>query len=412
MPSPTFPMSSCLTCSSGRTCRFDLDILPNSPCSSHSSASSTLSESSNSTHFFISTKRNRAPRKRPNQCSAEAAALLSSIYPKLFSTTKIQRSSFHLKQLADDPFPILIPSFPISSGDAGLLLQNLPSPAMSPVQHKPTKSQYAIMNSNTDFQYQDPGSPDFDAESILDEEAEDGGIDSIMGNLSMSKENNWDCLNSSNSNSIIDPRLASLKSFGLSGGFRFCFGISSSIRGALRQSNEGEWWRSPTVAVRDIVPTLSMLPEKAVIADSKPKKKKIKKKKKKKVEDLEEAIERKFNSAVSLPEDDILKAKLGLKLNYDGVIKEWSGGSPFSGDTKFPYSAAQIIVSLADMEDTRDAAARESSMQRYKEKRRNRLFSKKIRYEVRKSNANQRPRIKGRFVRGALLQEAMAERST
>lgn len=37
---------------------------------------------------------------------------------------------------------------------------------------------------------------------------------------------------------------------------------------------------------------------------------------------------------------------------------------------------------------------REASVLRYKEKRQNRLFSKKIRYEVRKLNAEKRPRIK------------------
>lgn len=37
---------------------------------------------------------------------------------------------------------------------------------------------------------------------------------------------------------------------------------------------------------------------------------------------------------------------------------------------------------------------RETSVLRYKEKRRSRLFSKKIRYEVRKLNADKRPRLK------------------
>lgn len=40
-------------------------------------------------------------------------------------------------------------------------------------------------------------------------------------------------------------------------------------------------------------------------------------------------------------------------------------------------------------------------MSRYREKRRTRLFSKKIRYEVRKLNAEKRPRMKGRFVKRA-----------
>lgn len=41
---------------------------------------------------------------------------------------------------------------------------------------------------------------------------------------------------------------------------------------------------------------------------------------------------------------------------------------------------------------------REASVQRYKEKRRNRLFAKTIRYEVRKLNAEKRPRIKVIYV--------------
>lgn len=41
-----------------------------------------------------------------------------------------------------------------------------------------------------------------------------------------------------------------------------------------------------------------------------------------------------------------------------------------------------------------DRARREASVMRYKEKRQTRLFSKKIRYEVRKLNADKRPRLK------------------
>lgn len=44
-------------------------------------------------------------------------------------------------------------------------------------------------------------------------------------------------------------------------------------------------------------------------------------------------------------------------------------------------------------------AGREARVLRYKEKRRTRLFSKKIRYEVRRLNAEKRPRMKGRFVK-------------
>lgn len=41
-----------------------------------------------------------------------------------------------------------------------------------------------------------------------------------------------------------------------------------------------------------------------------------------------------------------------------------------------------------------NGGVREASVLRYKEKRRTRLFSKKIRYEVRKVNADRRPRMK------------------
>ena len=39
-------------------------------------------------------------------------------------------------------------------------------------------------------------------------------------------------------------------------------------------------------------------------------------------------------------------------------------------------------------------SGREARVSRYREKRRTRLFSKKIRYEVRKLNAERRPRMK------------------
>jgi len=46
---------------------------------------------------------------------------------------------------------------------------------------------------------------------------------------------------------------------------------------------------------------------------------------------------------------------------------------------------------------------REARVSRYREKRRTRLFAKKIRYEVRKLNAEKRPRMKGRFVKRSSL---------
>lgn len=45
-----------------------------------------------------------------------------------------------------------------------------------------------------------------------------------------------------------------------------------------------------------------------------------------------------------------------------------------------------------------NGGVREASVLRYKEKRRTRLFSKKIRYQVRKVNADRRPRMKVTYV--------------
>lgn len=45
-------------------------------------------------------------------------------------------------------------------------------------------------------------------------------------------------------------------------------------------------------------------------------------------------------------------------------------------------------------EDEKVAGNREARVKRYKEKRQSRLFAKRIRYEVRKLNAEKRPRLK------------------
>ncbi|KAJ8439942.1 hypothetical protein Cgig2_004008 [Carnegiea gigantea] len=80
------------------------------------------------------------------------------------------------------------------------------------------------------------------------------------------------------------------------------------------------------------------------------------------------------------------KASLNLNLNYERVLQAWSNRPSLSFSDNNYYLGE---------ERTR----RESSVLRYKEKRQSRLFSKKIRYEVRKLNADKRPRLKGRFVK-------------
>lgn len=62
------------------------------------------------------------------------------------------------------------------------------------------------------------------------------------------------------------------------------------------------------------------------------------------------------------------------------------------GDVQCCYGEMKSLRGHAD-------GGREARVSRYREKRRTRLFAKKIRYEVRKLNAEKRPRMKGRFVK-------------
>ncbi|KAL6909442.1 hypothetical protein ACP4OV_001723 [Aristida adscensionis] len=103
-----------------------------------------------------------------------------------------------------------------------------------------------------------------------------------------------------------------------------------------------------------------------------------------------------------------------LKLDYEGVIASWArdGGSPwFHGERPhldagepWPDFTAGSRGGLGPAAVTAvTGGEREARVSRYREKRRTRLFAKKIRYEVRKLNAEKRPRMKGRFVKRASL---------
>ncbi|XP_030533881.2 zinc finger protein CONSTANS-LIKE 16-like [Rhodamnia argentea] len=114
------------------------------------------------------------------------------------------------------------------------------------------------------------------------------------------------------------------------------------------------------------------------------------------------------------------KRKMLLRLNYEGVMAAWaSQGSPwttgdqpdFNPDEGWPNSImgttshslkyhrpfAEAIGLRARVRG--DDGGREARVSRYREKRRTRMFSKKIRYQVRKLNAEKRPRMKGRFIK-------------
>lgn len=79
----------------------------------------------------------------------------------------------------------------------------------------------------------------------------------------------------------------------------------------------------------------------------------------------------------------------------------WDGwGSGVVGNAwNVPENSGANNTKVKEEETGWKLGQREASVQRYKEKRQNRLFSKRIRYEVRKLNAEKRPRMKGRFVK-------------
>ncbi|EOA40504.1 hypothetical protein CARUB_v10009230mg [Capsella rubella] len=125
------------------------------------------------------------------------------------------------------------------------------------------------------------------------------------------------------------------------------------------------------------------------------------------------------------------KNVLMLRLNYDSVISTWGGqGQPWTsgeppeldidisswppvsmGETKGDLSHQKQYVSVCLPSSGFGDGGREARVSRYREKRRTRLFSKKIRYEVRKLNAEKRPRMKGRFVKRAALAVSAAANS-
>ncbi|XVF46195.1 hypothetical protein PTKIN_Ptkin03bG0007900 [Pterospermum kingtungense] len=97
--------------------------------------------------------------------------------------------------------------------------------------------------------------------------------------------------------------------------------------------------------------------------------------------------------------DDEKRVCLNLNLNYQDVLDAWSDRGPLLADD-YSISMATSGYYMGEvpvMEE--DRTRREASVLRYKEKRQTRLFSKKIRYQIRKLNADKRPRLKGRFVK-------------
>ncbi|CAN8288470.1 unnamed protein product [Cochlearia groenlandica] len=94
-----------------------------------------------------------------------------------------------------------------------------------------------------------------------------------------------------------------------------------------------------------------------------------------------------------------------LRLNYENVIAAWDKQkSPRNQTYEFNNTRSnfQLVPQGIEEKKVSNKSEREARVWRYRDKRKNRLFEKKIRYQVRKVNADKRPRMKGRFVRRSL----------
>ncbi|XP_020584130.1 zinc finger protein CONSTANS-LIKE 16-like, partial [Phalaenopsis equestris] len=114
---------------------------------------------------------------------------------------------------------------------------------------------------------------------------------------------------------------------------------------------------------------------------------------------------------------------MGLRLDYEAVKEAWqlTGSSLWMSGERPRLGAEDYWLECLGMWGRGGELVgggggiqavdigREARVTRYREKRRTRLFSKKIRYEVRKLNAEKRPRMKGRFVKRASFPATSAD---
>ncbi|KAF2943057.1 protein CHLOROPLAST IMPORT APPARATUS 2 [Oryza sativa Japonica Group] len=447
-----------------------------SPSSTLSEASNTSSSSATSVSLKRARAPRKRPNQAYNEAAALLASIHPSVFPvKKSPKTASRPPTRQLSGLSAvfDPSSDLLPPLPVLADAAFLLRDTPPTPRQNCSSPAPVSSAFrefrdpAPLSPASPHTTDEPGELDFDDDCFLDvdEAAADGaagGIDGIMGSLTV--ETNTAAATTSDdsilSSSGIHPYLRSLMVVGLAGRFELGLGSRHGARPNLnralkRRDDDGAWWMWPAVPVKDITvapppPTPTPTPPRpqgtasntTAAMPSPPSAPEKKKSKKKKVVKVEKVMAREKEEEESPPDarckeeeaaDGTVdagngdgaptmapKTGLGLKLDADDVLKAWSGkGSMFAdgGAPESPKSAAEVRAKLADIdlfpENGNGAGGiREASVMRYKEKRRTRLFSKKIRYQVRKVNADCRPRMKGRFVRSpSLLQQVLEEES-
>lgn len=369
-------MSACLSSGGGGAAAysFELEKVKSPPSSSTTttratSPSSTLSESSNSP-LVISTRKPRTPRKRPNQTYNEAAALLSTAYPNIFfssssstTTTTTTTNNLSAKKKTqfygiakspllisdnDEASELLLPFESIEEPDF-LFHPTIRSKSDLFFEQKEVNSGGGgggeIVESKIDF------SDEFDAESILDEEIEEG-IDSIMGNVESNSGENLGILESRVPGINRGYRIGRLEQMMMnpwnrsSKGFKFAgkFPLGLGLRSALRENDDANWCRFHTVDFEQISPRIQTTATTVVVADeekSDTKKsiaatvEKSKKKKKKKVAAAAPTTPLTESKSSESSKEDTVERLGGpmLKLDYDGVLEAWSDkASPFSDE--------------------------------------------------------------------------------
>lgn len=320
-------MSSCLSGGGGATYTFELKMKKSPPsraASSHNtpSPSSTISES-NSPPFTISTRRPRTRRKRPNQTYNEAAALLSTAYPNIFSS---KRNTLFLGTKSplsdyDQASELLLPFETIEEETAFLL-----SPAIQTKPYQFLEQKEVSYNSSevTRFELFE----DFDAKSIILDEEIEQGIDSFMG-----------------SNESKDGECTTMPWCGSSGGFESVgnFPLGLGLRSSLREDDDDDddddacLCRYPTVELEHISSRFQTIATAvAALADDGKSDATVAVEKKKKTKNKNKNKKKKMASAESKSVKDLKTEKrvsLFLKLNYDRVLEDWSDKeSPFTDE--------------------------------------------------------------------------------
>ncbi|KAJ9548508.1 hypothetical protein OSB04_021051 [Centaurea solstitialis] len=374
-------MSSCL---SSRACGFDLEHMIKWPCSTSgrtssnsSSPSSTLSESSDSP-----TRKPRTPRKRPNQTYNEAAALLSMACPNVFTTVHLTNRTTFLPKHHHHGFfnkpPELILPFPVIESSGFLLLRR---------QRTANKPRPIIVEPNVadscriSEEFESNSVYDFDTESMLDEEMEQG-IDSIMGDSNSIPE--FD-----ESNDVIASRFDACYGYPIGLGLVPNSELDSGFllrngERALRKGDDQNLSSSPAVQMVSVSPPPAPpKPEKTPVG------KKKKKNKKKKVEELmKPESESEFRQGNCNSGDGLM-----LKLDYEAIMDAWSEkGSPVPEDTP-PAADIHAIAAQIDL-FSENGGVPESGATRSTDSN----HFKKIRYQVKNASSDGRSRYKGRFV--------------